>query len=78
MIKMSEENDSIKQLIKDARKNDLKVSIFTREMKDTTNDKKVIKEIKAKDFNKLDYLGVLVFGEKSLVEDITKDFALYK
>lgn len=51
---------------------------FTRDMLETTNDKKVIEATKHKNDSELEYLGVLIFGPRSMVEDYTKDFPLSK
>ena len=49
-----------------------KVDEFTREMIETTSDKKVIEATKQKDLSTVEHLGVLVFGAKSEVEKLTK------
>jgi lysyl-tRNA synthetase class 2 len=51
---------------------------FTKEMLETTNDKKIIETILNKDDGEVEYLGVLVFGPRSVVEEYTKSYQLYK
>ncbi|MCX6763094.1 MAG: lysine--tRNA ligase [Candidatus Moranbacteria bacterium] len=51
---------------------------FTKEMIDTTDDKKVIEITGKKKASDIEYLGALIFGDKSLVETITRKFDLYK
>lgn len=55
----------------------LEVDEFTREMLETTNDAKVAAMTKEKNASDIEYLGVLVFGEKKEVEELTKDFERY-
>jgi lysyl-tRNA synthetase, class II len=50
---------------------------FTREMLETTNDKKVLKETKEKSRSEIEYLGVLIFGPRSVVEEFTQDYPRY-
>ncbi len=50
---------------------------FTREMIETTNDKKVITIIKEKTKDDIEYLGVLIFGPRSEVEAYTEKYPLY-
>lgn len=53
------------------------ITPFTQEMLATTNDKKVLASIKEKTADQIEYLGVLIFGPKSVVEDYTKSYELY-
>lgn len=78
MIKEAEKNKVLQKLSDDARKEGLEVAEFTREMLETTNDKKVIAATKDKKRDEVEYLGVLVFGEKSQVEQLTDPFSLYQ
>ncbi len=77
MIKEGPTNESIKNVAVEAKKLGLEVEEFTREMILTTNDKKVIQMTKEKKFDEVEYLGVLVFGPKSKVDGLTKDFKLF-
>lgn len=51
---------------------------FTREMLQTSDDTKVIQLTKQKNYIDIEYLGILIYGEKKQVESIIKDFELYK
>ena len=68
----------MQDFIKQAQENNLDVYSFTGEMLNTTNDKKVIEETKKKDFVDVEFLGVLVFGDKEKIDVLTKDFGMYK
>ena len=50
---------------------------FTADMLATTNDKKVIAALKEKTEAEVEYLGILIFGPRSVVEEYTKNFPLY-
>ncbi len=78
IIKEANSNKNIIELIKKAEQNKISYYIFTREMMNTTDDKKVIGWTKLKNHNDIEYLGVLLFDKKSIVEEVTKDLALYK
>lgn len=76
MIKEAPSNADIQKIITEAKEKGLEIAEFTREMLETTNDKKVAENTKAKNFSDIEFLGVLVFGDKDKVEEITKDFEL--
>jgi len=78
MIKSGTSSEELKTLIDDAKQANLEISEFTREMIETTDDKKVIEKTKSKNASEIEYLGVLVFGKKSEVEVLTKKLELYK
>ncbi len=78
MIKEAESNNDILELVKSAKELNLDVSEFTREMIETTDDKKVIEKTAQKDINEVDYLGVLIFGKKSTVDKLTDKFNLFQ
>ena len=63
--------------MKNAKENNIEVYAFTREMLNTTNDKKVIEQTKEKNFTDIEFLGVLIFGEKEMIDSLTHDFPLY-
>lgn len=64
-------------LAREAREKNLTVTEFTREMLVTTDDKKVIAETKNKNSSEIEYLGVLVFGDRESVEQLTEKFPLF-
>ena len=78
MIKKADSVKEIREVVKDALSNNLKVSEFTREMIETTNDRKVEEITRSKNIDEVEFLGALVFGPKSIVDELTKDLELYK
>ena len=78
MIKQVESGTSLKDLRKKAKELNLEVFEFTREMIETTSDKKLVEITKTKDIKDLELLGILVFGDKEQVDTITKTLELYK
>jgi lysyl-tRNA synthetase, class II len=54
----------------------LDVSVFTEEMRESSNDEKVQNLIENKTSYETGYLGVLVFGKKSDVEEVTDHLSL--
>lgn len=78
MIKTAESSSAIQKLSADGKKAGLEVSEFIREMIETTDDRKVIAAAKQKNLSDVEFLGVLVFGKKLEVENLTKHFELYK
>jgi len=77
MIKTAKSKEEVFNLIKTAKNKGLQVSEFTREMIETTDDTKVVDWTKSKKQKDIEYLGVLVFGKKSVVDKITEKFELY-
>ena len=78
MIKESTSNKKLIDLSKEAKEKGFEVAEFTREMLETTDDKKIISITKKKSLKDVEYLGVLIFGNKKEVEGLTKDFKLIK
>ena len=77
MIKEAKSSKDILKIIDIAKKNKLDISEFTREMIKTTDDTKVISMTKEKNLKEVEYLGVLIFGKKTSVEKLTKEYELY-
>ena len=77
MIKTAPSSNILKKLLDEAKEKKLEVDEFTREMLETTNDKKVVEMTASKNFNEIEYLGVLIYGSKNIVEDLTSNFKLY-
>ncbi|MDO8483058.1 MAG: lysine--tRNA ligase [bacterium] len=77
MIKEGRSTSDLTALAREAREKNLTVTEFTREMLATTDDKKVIAETKTKNAEEIEYLGVLVFGDKTAVEQLTEKFSLF-
>lgn len=78
MIKEAKDNKEIIDVINKTNEFGLKIVEFTRDMLETSDDLKLIKDANKRKFNDFEYLGVLVFGKKSVVEKLTKKFELYK
>lgn len=78
LIKAAQSNEELYHFLETSREKRLAVVEFTKEMIETTDDKKVIEITNKKKAKDIEYLGVLIFGDKNLVEKITKDFELYK
>jgi len=78
MIKTAKDNQEILELIKEAKKTDLDVTEFIKPMLETSDDQKIIKWAEKRDYEDMDFLGVLIFGKMSLVKKITKDLELFK
>ncbi len=78
MIKLGRDDRDLKDLILLARQNNLEIAEFTREMLETSDDKKIVIDAKSKKYSEIEHLGILVFGKKSVVEKITKRFELLK
>lgn len=76
MIHSSDSESSMKDLINDSESEGLRIFPFTREMLETSDDKKVLSISKTKNFNELEILGVLVYGRKDLADEKVKKFPL--
>jgi lysyl-tRNA synthetase class 2 len=73
IIKQAENNSQINNLITDSKDSNIEVYSFTREMLMYTNDKKVTQDTLQKNFEEIEFLGILVFGDKEIIENITRD-----
>ena len=60
-----------------AKKEGMEVEYFTREMIQTTNDKKIAEITATKNADEVEYLGVLVYGPKTKVYGLTERFPRY-
>ncbi|MEA2701952.1 MAG: lysyl-tRNA synthetase, class [Candidatus Parcubacteria bacterium] len=67
----------LRNLLRGAQANGLQAGAFTREMIETTNDRKIIETTAKMTFDEVDLLGVLVFGPASAVEPMTESFNRY-
>ena len=47
-------------------------------MLETTNDRKVEEITKSKNIDEIEFLGVLIFGEKKVVDNLTENLERYK
>lgn len=78
MIKETSGNDRLRQVLEAAGNQGLHVAEFTHEMLVTSDDAKVASMTAEKNWKEIDWFGILVFGKKSAVEALTKDFELLK
>lgn len=78
MIKTAKTKEQIIKLFEKASDKKLRIEVFTQDMQDSTNDIKVKQAHAKKTLQKIDILGMLVYGEKGIVEKLTKDFPLSK
>jgi hypothetical protein len=78
MVKSVSDGEEIRKVIDAARNQDLIVTEFTREMIETTNDKKVVELTAQKNLADVEFLGVLIFGNRKEVENLTANFPLYE
>jgi lysyl-tRNA synthetase, class II len=78
MIKEAPSNEELKKVIWEARKSNLIAVEFTREMLQTSDDKKVRETTAGKQYEDIEILWILLFGERKQVESFTKEFELTK
>lgn len=78
MLKVSDNSEKISKLSNFAKENGFEVEDFIREMIETTNDKKIFDSVASKNSSDVEYLGTLIYGSKKKVEELTKNFELYK
>lgn len=76
LIKDAENSKDLLELFKNAKARNLSVYTFTREMLETTNDTKVKEATAEKNLEDIEFLGVMVFGESSVVDEVTGSFTL--
>jgi len=77
IIKSANSGSELGELLEKAVDLNLHTEVFSREMINSSDDKKVMKEIGSKEFKDIELLGVLVFGSKKKVSEITSGFSLY-
>ncbi len=78
MIREAKSIHDMRDLIEKAKIDGIEVFEFTREMIETTNDKIVEEKTLKKDFLDVEFLGVLLYGEKTKVDDLTGKYKLIK
>jgi len=74
VIKQTDDLNKLRQLKKLAEQEKLLVTVFTEDMQLTSDDYKVNQLHTQKLSSEIKYLGVLVYGKKSLVEKLTTEF----
>ena len=78
MVKECTGNDDLHALLQAAEAVDVRVTTFTQEMIETTNDNKVKASTAEKDMADIEFLGIQLFGEQAEVERLTSQFELLK
>lgn len=78
IIKEANSGQELVDLMNTAKSEGLEVCEFIREMIETSDDKKVAASALNKDISDIEFLGILVYGEKRSVEELTKKFNLVK
>jgi len=76
LMKSAQTSDQLRTLRDAADKNHLDVTVFTADMRNSSNDKKVTMAHSQKPDADIEYLGVLIFGKKSDVEQLTDAFEM--
>jgi|GEM_PF-4793353 len=76
ILKECDGSNVLRSLHERARSGGLHDAVFTRDMLETTNDTKVKEATADKAHDQIEYLGVLLFGAKSEVAELTKSFPL--
>jgi lysyl-tRNA synthetase class 2 len=77
MIKQAHTNGELQKLYDIAKKGWLEVVPFTREMLETSDDRLVHQNTGDKNISQIEYLWILIFGDKKHVEKLTKEYSLY-
>jgi len=77
VLKQTEEGSDLHALLLAAKAEGLQVGAFTREMLETTNDRKIAEKTALMQFADVELLGVLVFGTSSQIDALTKRFPLF-
>jgi len=77
MLKETDSTEKLRKLLQTAQAQGLQVAAFTRDMIETTNDKKIIENAAKTNLDSVEFLGILVFGPSSTIESLTKEFPLY-
>lgn len=78
LMKQTKKALDILNLKRLAESQDLEVTVFTEEMRSSSNDDEVKTLQEKKTAEQIGWLGVLIFGEKKTVEKLTKDFELFE
>lgn len=77
MIKQTDTNQKLIDLIAKAKSQNLHVAEFTHEMIATSDDQKVADMTRDKNLKDVQFLGGLIYGKKSVVEALTKEYPLF-
>jgi lysyl-tRNA synthetase class 2 len=78
VIKKVNSRDKILQLYRDARMSKLKTTVFAEEFFGAKDDHAAIESFRKKDGDELGWIGVLIYGKKSEVEELTDELSLFE
>jgi lysyl-tRNA synthetase class 2 len=77
IVVLSATKSQVKDLTEQSKKQGVLSITFTKDMIETSDDKKLEKMIGQQDSDHLDYLGVGLFGQKSELDELTKGLTLW-
>lgn len=77
LIKTAVDSEAVRSLGDLASDAGFEIQYFTREMLETTNDKKIIEITANKNAADVEYLGILIYGPKKKLDEMTKGFEFY-
>ena len=77
VLATAQSSSEIFELAEKAKKEGMEIQYFTREMIQTSNDKKVAEITLTKNADEVEYLGVLIYGPKTDVYSLTESFPRY-
>ncbi|MBI4163984.1 MAG: DUF2000 domain-containing protein [Candidatus Aenigmarchaeota archaeon] len=77
-IMIMKQNKPFKELLKRAKRSELKYMLFTREGQSTTNYDVYIERVRGKSVEEVDVIGIGVIGEDELVNNFAGDLALLR
>ena len=77
VLAVAQNSNEIFDVAENAAKGGMEVQYFTREMLQTTNDKKIAEITKTMKASDIEYLGVLIYGPKNEVYNLTESFPKY-
>lgn len=77
IVVLSATKSQIRELMGKSQKQGVLAMTFTKDMIETTDDKKLEKMIGEQDSDHIEYLGVGMFGKKSELDDITRGLSLW-
>lgn len=77
VIKTADSSSKLLSLAGLAKDEGLEIEYFTREMLETSNDKKVAEATGTKNAAEVEHLGLLIYGSKKKVEALTGEFDLF-
>ena len=78
VIKVTDNKQNLLDLKQQAEDLGLETSCFTEEMRDSKNDEMVTEKQTKLDSKNIGWLGILVFGKKNTVENLTSNFDRYE